>query len=138
MTGPGQGYLVSDLCHNQSAHRPFLTDLRHNFGALHTGRPGGTVGPLRETPQAPRCEVRVCGGEEMVPAGGAGRFLLNQRQSGAPQREQGAGENGRLLESMVNKGAWGGARLQSQKPKRKLRQEDVFNASLGYTMNLRS
>lgn len=94
---------------------------------------------LSERPhKLPRCEVRVCVGEETVPEGGAGRFLLNQRQSGAPQREQGAGENGRLLESMVNKGAWGGAQLQSQKPKRKLRQEDVFNASLGYTMNLRS
>lgn len=84
----------------------------------------------------------MCVGGGTVPEGGAGRFLLNQRQSGAAQREQGARANGRLLENMVNKGARGGARggarLQPQKPKRKLRQEDVFNASLGYTMNLRS
>lgn len=69
---------------------------------------------------------------------GLGGSCSTRDSRGAAQREQGTGANGRLLENMVNKGARGGAWLQSQKPKRKLRQEDVFNASLGYTMNLRS
>lgn len=55
-------------------------DLSHSFGALHTGRPGGTVSPLRETPTSFQ-SVRSGWGKEMVPEGGAGMFLLNQRQS---------------------------------------------------------
>lgn len=75
-------------------------------------------------------------GKETVPEGGAGWFLINQRRWGSAKRTGSRSEW--ELESMINKSARGGAGLQSQKPERKLRQKDVLNASLGYTMNLRS